>query len=213
MSQTADLVVSVKDAQSTVVKENILTDELKAKLKAAVEEFILAPDDYIDVRRLPVTVKTLADLINYLKSIKDKLSKRDNKVKTEDWEVAKSGELKLYKLYVCGLNAVHSYLTGKPTWDVEVSKFSSDVITAAPSNKPPGLSAAGQTLWTKTFEGSPPRTTAVVNSIIFFLMLEARNTPTAPIVPPTPPEVQGVKKGAGIIGDATKDKVDEYASA
>lgn len=154
-----------------------------SKLTNAQGEFMLAPDEYIDVGRLPSNIISLDTLFNYLRAIQLKLANRDNKVKNEDWDVAKSGELKLYKLYVCAIHALSAYLKDTPNFTVSTSDFAGAVVSHARSHPPPNLAKNGATLWTKTFDVGQSRTVAVMVSLLYFCSQEAG---TSVVVPPPP---------------------------
>jgi hypothetical protein len=139
-----------------------------AALKTATVEFALAPDEYIDIGRLPTTVFDLPSLFRYLKVVQGKLLARDTKVKTADWETAKSGELKLYKLYVCAIHAMSSYASSGANYDQTPSEFCKSVAAHARSHPPDGLGKNGSTLWEKTFGNVEPRVLAVLKSLLYF---------------------------------------------
>jgi hypothetical protein len=184
------LVSLVKAAAADGARLNPFPTSVIASLQAAVDEFQLAPDDHIDVGRLPTSVVSLTTLFAYLRSIQSKLSARDPKVKTEDWDVAKSGELRLYKLYVCAIHALHSYLSDSPDHTVNCSRFVEAVQTHARINPPKALSKNGSTLWAKTFDGTSPRTLSVITSLIYFCS-RASGRGRNPPPPPSPPSESG----------------------
>jgi len=161
-----------------------------SKLTNAQGEFMLATDEYIDVGRLPNNVISLDTLFNYLRAIQQKLANRDNKVKNEDWDVAKSGELKLYKLYVCAIHALSAYLKDTPDFTVPVSVFATAVVSHARTHVPPNLAKNGATLWGKTFDVGQARTMVVMVSLLFFCSKEAGTSTTVPTPPATAPAPQ-----------------------
>lgn len=202
------LVSLVKAAAADGARVNPFPTNVIASLQAAVDEFQLAPDDHIDVGRLPTSVVSLATLFAYLRSIQSKLSARDPKVKTEDWDVAKSGELRQYKLYVCAIHALHSYLSDSPDHTVNCSRFVEAVQTHARINLPKALSKNGSTLWAKTFDGTSPRTLAVITSLIYFCSRASgrgRNLPP----PPSPPSAPGSSRSSS---QEKSDENSEYNS-
>lgn len=168
MATTHAVVAKVKAESGTNAVVGSIAAPTVAKLYDAKEEFALAPDEYIDVGRLPPVVVGLDSLITYLRSVKAKLSARDNKVKTEDWEVAKSGELKLYKLFTCCIHGLHYYISSSPDESISLTDYTKAVISAALAHAPSGLSASGTTLWQKTFDQTYPRTQAVMRTLIVF---------------------------------------------
>jgi hypothetical protein len=184
----------------------VFTYEVFQLLSAAKEEFMIAPDEFVDVGRLPASVTSLDTLISYLRTIKTKLSNRDNKVKTEDWEVAKSGELRLYKLYVCCIHALYGYAKGSPDINANPTMFSAAVITHARSSQPPNLAKNGATLWQKTFSDAQPRTQAVVKSLLYFCMRETAARPPAP-----PADDKKGKTGEDHYGGGDPDDGPDYS--
>lgn len=186
MLVNTSLVALVKAAAADGAQVNRFPASIIASLQAAVDEFQLAPDDHIDVGRLPTSVVSLATLFAYLRSIQSKLSARDPKVKTEDWDVAKSGELRQYKLYVCAIHALHSYLSDSPDHTVSCSRFVEAVQAHARINPPKALSKNGSTLWAKTFDGTSPRTLSVITSLIYFCSRASGRGRNVPPPPPSP---------------------------
>jgi len=165
----------------------MLSDDVRDLLSDATVEFALAPDAFIDVSRLPVSVTNLSTLIDYLRTIQQKLAKRDNKVKTEDWDVAKSGELRLYKFYVCAIHALSNYIESMPAVNVTHAVFAQAVATHASGNPPADLAENGAKLWKQTFNGNQPRTISVIMSLLYFCHREANpGGPAPPAVPPAP---------------------------
>jgi hypothetical protein len=169
MSKDHSIVIKTKAAVSTDAVVGPFSQTVKDLIKEGVEQFELAPDEYVDVSRLPPSVNTLRDLYAHLKSIQTQLSSRDNKVKNEDWDVAKRGDLRLYKLYVCGLHAMHGYINSATATPAKFGDYVSAVIAHGRTNKPKGLAGRGSTLWDKTFAETQPRTRAVISSILFFM--------------------------------------------
>jgi hypothetical protein len=173
MSVNATIVSSVKAYVGRGGGIGTFSADVLDALREATEKFLLAPDEFVDVGRLPASVTNLSTLFQYLTSIQQKLSTRDNKVKNEDWEVAKSGELRLYKLYVCAIHALYAFINAGYDSNANASIFAEALVTFARSNTPPGLAENGATLWKKAFEGSQPRTLAVVKSLLYFCMRSA----------------------------------------
>lgn len=170
--------------------------DVRAKLEAAVSEFMLAPDEFVDVGRLPSSVVDLDSLFTFLRTIQQKLASRDNRVANADWEVAKSGELRLYKLYVCGIHALHTYVNGTPDFTKDPSAFCEAVMTHARGNPPANLAKNGTTLWNKTFEGTQPRTLSVLKSLLYFCRQPAVQSPAVPVAGGVVPVGGGGKGGA-----------------
>jgi len=176
--------------------------EVLKLLVDAAEEFELSPDEFIDVIRLPSSVVTLPALIDHLRSTKVKLEERDSKVKNEDWDVAKAGLLRQYKLFACSLKALTVYLADSPVYNVPISVFTAEVIKHAVANKPATLAKNGKILWEKTFEDGTPRTVAVMRTIIY-LCLKETNSPTS-AAPPPPPPAATVVPVAPVVSQASK---------
>lgn len=144
------------------------SDDTKAALADAKAMFELAPDPFIDTARLPTSVTSLFTLVDYLQTIKSKLEKRDNVVDNKDWDVAKSGELRLYKLFVCNIHALSSFIEdGNPDYTVNTNLFAQAACLHGKANPPVGLSTKGNTMWTKTYEDTQIRTVATMKTLIY----------------------------------------------
>jgi hypothetical protein len=156
-----------------------LTQETLAKVASAVDLFPLAPDEYVDVKRIPTGIMTFQGLMDYLKQIQAKIRTRPPSVSNQEWEVAQKGELKLYKLLVCGIHAVSAYTAQNPgpNLNLPVSQVSDATIIHAATNAPAGLSQSGTTLWRATFSGAVPRTKACMNTIYFLLSRDSAGDP------------------------------------
>lgn len=180
----------------------MFSQQVEKELKDALATFELAPDPYIETVRLPIGVVDLQSLVAFLKTIKEKLSKRDNNVKTADWEVAKTGELRLYKLFVCCIHALSSYIGASPAWDVPMQDFVKAAVSFGRANSPADLTSSGKTMWTKTFEEPCPRTVASMTTLVFFC-----NTPSAPADSNEP---QASLTAAEDTSGVEENKVEEY---
>jgi len=186
------LVAQVKDRIRDTTTVTPFSSEIVKRLDEAAADFVLAPDEFLDVARLPGTVTDLDTLFAYLKTIQGKLATRDNKVKTEDLEVAKSGELKCYKTYVCGIHALSGYIHTSPDFNMSAAEFCNKIAAWSSKNPPEGLGKGGATLWDKTFGETNPRILAVLKSLIYFCdTVPAAQTTlivsTPPASPPLPP--------------------------
>lgn len=146
----------------------ILGDDVLDALRLATDEFALAPDEFIDVRRLPPGVVNLTSLVDYLRTIRTALQNRDTKTKLADSDVAKSGQLRTYKMYVCAIYALSDFLDGQPDYTLAPAKFAETVILHGRANEPPGLAKNGKVLWEKSFADGNPRMISVVKSLLFF---------------------------------------------
>jgi hypothetical protein len=160
------------------------------KLSAAKQEFMLAPDPYVDTVRLPTTVVSLLTLLAYLRTIKGLLESRDNNVKNADWDVAKNGQLKLYKAFVCSIHALSNFLDDATVTTSALPAFVKEVAAHARTRPPGGLSVNGVTMWTKFFEGDHPRTLATLATLTTLCLLE-------PAVIPAITPGGGADTGAG----------------
>jgi len=151
-----------------------LSEDTLAKVVSATNMFPLAPDEYVDVKRIPQTVTTFQHLVDYLTTIQTKIKSRPPGKSNQDWDVAQKGELKLYKLLVCGLHAIAAYTAQGDAVDLDrpLNEVSDDTIAYARATPPGGLSQNGTTLWNATFSGAVPRTKACVNTIYYLLSRE-----------------------------------------
>lgn len=180
MVQATDLKEKVKAFTDTSLCVGIFSDETQKALYEAKALFELAPDEFIDTGRLPNSVSSLSSLVEYLKTIKEKLEKRDNKTKNEDWDVAKSGQLRLYKLFVCNIHALSAYLAeGKPDFGASPAAFAAAAVIHGKANLPKGLSTKGKTMWEKTFGDSQPRTAATMKTLVFLCQPAEEKKPAA----------------------------------
>jgi hypothetical protein len=155
-----------------------------ADLLSAVNEFALAPDELVDIGRLPVGVVSLKTLVDYLKTIQTEMGKRDPKVKTEDWSMAKSGQLRLYKLFVCAIHALSGYIDDTPDWTKSLAVFADGIVLWAPNHPPAGMSEKGTKMWSNTFSPTSPRTKMVLVTLIMFCIRDSRNADGGPVPPP-----------------------------
>lgn len=187
--------VRAYSAETTHVDPDMFAPHIHTILQNAVLKFNLAPDLYVDVGRLPATVDTLTALVDYLGEIGEKLSKKDNKTKNEEWETAKSGELRLYKLYVCCIHALYAFLGNSEPKDSDETPglLSQKVCAYARTNVPGDLGGNAKKLWEKTFASESSRTVKVMLSLIYLCSHTA-----APATTPAPPTT-----GGGATGGAT----------
>lgn len=162
-----------------------LLPHVRQILLDAVVEFQLAPDDLVDTGRLPSTVIDLNSLVSYLGQIKDEISRRDSSVATKDWEAAKQGRLRLYKVFVCAIHALAGYMSNGFNEDASLSKHASQAVAYAKAHPPERLSTSGQTLWTKTFDDNSARAAGAIRTLLYLATQTAEPT-TAP--PPAPVE-------------------------
>jgi len=180
MSNNKELVAKIVAVteRTTNIAEEMFKDEIKELLAEAVADFNLAPDPWADVARLPSSVKNLTTLVSHLGTIKEQISKRDSKTKNEDWEVAKSGDLRKYKLFVCCIHALNGYIKDEPTYDVDLTTFISAVMQHAASKPPAQLETGATKLWNATFVGKSARTISVMKALLYFVSEEAGPPPS-----------------------------------
>lgn len=149
-----------------------LDQGIKEKITAACDRFNLAPDVLVDIKRLPISVQTLDNLFDYLETIQERLANRNPSVKTEDWDVAKSGQLRQYKLYVCAIHALSGFLNDKSATCDDSTKLPEAIMDHARTHPVGGLSTHGKTMWGKTFEDGQHRTLMVISSLLYFCSKE-----------------------------------------
>lgn len=161
----------------------LLANDIVQQLNNAALEFNLAPDEMADVRRLPRAVVDLTTLIAYLRTIKGKLATRDAKVETKNWVVATSGELRLYKTFVCCLNGMSRYLgvCTNAQWMVPLGELVTAMMRWCSTNPPEALSKAGTKLWSAVFESGTRRTIIALKTILSLCI-------AVPAAPPDDPD-------------------------
>jgi hypothetical protein len=126
------------------------TTAWSTSLATAAAEFNLAPDHWIDVKRIPATVTDLDTLVAYLRTLRDEISNPRP-------DTQSSGRLKLYKLMICMIHALDSYVSSGPNFSVTASVFCAAALEHGRLNVPAGLSDNGQKMWTATFEAGNVR--------------------------------------------------------
>jgi hypothetical protein len=190
VNQTLLTQIRAFNDQTAVLNANDFNQAVKAALAEAVLQFNLAPDLFVDVGRLPTSVTNIATLVAHLEDIKLKLAKKDNKTKNDEWDVAQSGELRLYKLYVCCIHALSNYLVATAVLDTNVTPnvFATTVCTHARTNVPGELAGKAKILWEKTFATEAGRTVKVMVSLVYFCRATATaGASSAGPKPPAPP--------------------------
>jgi hypothetical protein len=205
VSSTHKLAAQVQASYADTAGTAAFPPGVEGKLEAAKQEFMLAPDPYVDTVRLPTTVVSLSTLFDYLRTIKGLLESRDNNVKNSDWDVAKSGQLKLYKAFVCAIHALSNYLDDGVISASALPVFVKAVVAHARLHAPEGLSENGTTMWTKFFEGDQPRTLATLATLTTLCVME----PAAPALGATSGGADtgaGTQAGADETGDTDKDE-------
>lgn len=153
---------ALREAVATAASGTIgaLQADFLTKLQSAAAEFVMAPDPYVDVSRLPPGVSDLDTLFIELRNTQRAIT--ENKVAAE-----KEGKVRSYKLYVCAIHAIASYVGGNPRPTGTYNEVAMATMRHAADNAPPGMSSGGRTLWEKTFTTDSARTKAVVISVYF----------------------------------------------
>jgi hypothetical protein len=205
MEPNLGIIGQVKAAKASTQEMNPFVQEVLDKLTDAVSAFPLAPDEFIDVGRLPVGVNSLDMLITHLKSIKEKLANRNNRTQNQDWAVAKSGELRLYKLFVCCIHGMCGYIASGAKWTVKPEDFVKAVMVYARKSPPDNLSTSGKTLWTKTFEEGSVRTTSCMHALVFF---SSRGNPAQESIAPAREEEE--RPAVAEVGRVDSDGEETY---
>lgn len=152
-----------------------------ATLSESLEEFDvdfnLGPDAFADVKRMPATVRTIDDLMDYLMVLKGRISQRPSLVPTADWDVAKSGDLKLYKMYVCCGMALKRFLTANAGFVGTPSDIANAVIRSSTNTRELNLSDSGMKLWTAVFGNGSIRAKSVILHYLSLTRNEAIQRP------------------------------------
>lgn len=147
------------------------------ELTAAVAEFNLAPDEFADIKRVPGTVTSLRALVEELRKIRTELENPTDETK-------KSGRLKLYKLFVCSIHALHGYISSAACdYALTPRNFVTAVMNHAVANPPGGLGAGANKLWQVAFGAGQMRTR---NCVAFLVHLMRTTAPPAPAPAPGP---------------------------
>ena len=139
-------------------------DEFLEYLGGLVEEFNIAPDVWIDVKRLPVSVNSWQSLSAYMRGLRAQVEN-----KTEAIQAA--GLVKLYKLLLCCIHGLHGYLraTDGPTYPISKGDMIFNAMRHANVHPPAGLSEKALKLWRATFEGSPARPTCIMATLVYLM--------------------------------------------
>lgn len=143
-------------------------DDILEILAQGADDFALGPDEFVDVLRLPKSVISLPTLMDHLLSIKAQLGSRDNKISTEDWDVAKRGDLRLYKMFACAIHALNDYLQTSPDFGLSIMNFAEQAVAYGRVHPPPGLAKGGLKMWTSNFEAPCPRLISCMATLVFF---------------------------------------------
>jgi hypothetical protein len=161
---------------STTGRLTRFTTAWSTELKNAADEFNLAPDYWIDIKRIPATVTDLPTLLTYLRLLKDEIS-------NPRADTATSGRLKLYKLIVCMIHALNSYLATNPPFGVSAAVFVTNAMAHGLANPPQGLSENGTKMWTATFDAANIRAQHCMALLVAFGDNEARSAQPAGVGP------------------------------
>ena len=162
---------AVELAKTMEESENILTgasDLLYDALDEDIMDFNLGAETHVDVSRIPATVVDIPTLVAHLRDVRARLSNRPAGVKNEDFEVAKQGLLKQYKMYACAMSAMHrwSLREASDDWTGTPKNLVSRIIDWGKDNPEPNLGGDGKKMWTNTFTGNEARLKAVMFHIL-----------------------------------------------
>jgi hypothetical protein len=139
-------------------------DEFLEYLGGMVEEFNIAPDVWIDVKRLPVSVDSWNSLRQYMRGLRTQVENKSEAIQA-------AGLVKLYKLLLCCIHGLHAYLRAPdgPTYPIARGDMVTSAMRHASIHPPVGLSDRAMKLWKATFEGSPSRPTCIMATLIYFM--------------------------------------------
>jgi hypothetical protein len=139
-------------------------DEFLEYLGGMVEEFNIAPDVWIDVKRLPISVDSWNSLRQYMRGLRTQV---ENKTEA----IQNAGLVKLYKLLLCCTHALSTYLRAPdgPTYPMIRADMVTNAMRHATMHPPVGLSDKAMKLWKATFEGSPSRPTCIMATLVYFM--------------------------------------------
>lgn len=141
---------------------------LLGSLEGIVGDFNIGCETHVDVARIPATVVSIATLSAHLKETKAKLAARPSNVKNVDFEIAKAGLLKQYKMYACALSAMVRWSRRETASEfVGTSKaLVNRIIEWGKENPEPTLGSDGKKMWTGTFSGNEARLKSVMCHIL-----------------------------------------------
>jgi hypothetical protein len=190
----AELVAKLKAFIELNADVNKISESAMKKLEAATEEFTLVPDAMLDVKRLPVGMKTFDDLVRHITALRTKISQRDSNKKITDTDVAQNGELKQYKMFVCSIHGVQNFLKAKKDLGKPLSNVVDDIMAHSKDNPPGGLSGGGTKLWKSSYDSRPPRMMNCIRLVVMLLATDEANDDNPP------KEAEGAKKPAAAPG-------------
>jgi hypothetical protein len=171
----AALVEKLKAFIEANANVNQISESAIKKLEAAAEEFTLVPDAMIDVKRLPLGMTTFDDLVRHITALRGKISQRDSNQKITDSDIAKSGELKQYKMFVCSIHGVKNFVKAKKDLGKPLSNVVDDIMAHSKDNPPGGLSEGGTKLWKSSYDARPPRMMTCIRLVVMLLATDEVN--------------------------------------
>lgn len=138
---------------------------LTAFSQLVVNTFSLGPDETADIKRVPVSVKTLADLFKWMQGMMTKISAEPKTAKTD-------GTLRTYKFMVIAGHVMHGWLkTAKALLSKTYLQHAVSAALHGASHTPQGLSVKAQTLYDKTLTDGRSR---LVMVLILMMRLSTR---------------------------------------
>jgi hypothetical protein len=154
-------------------------------LRNGKSEFNIAPDEAIDVKRLPKTVVDLPSLLTYIKDIRSEISAEEPGADKAKSAVATSGKLKVYKLAICTIFALSTYLDDVEWKPQTVKDLCKNVMMHAKENAPAGMSDGGKKMWSAIYDKpeASPRNVMFTRAVIYL----CRDKKTGPSDKPEDP--------------------------
>lgn len=128
----------------------------------SVDLFPLAPDEFVDVKRMPAKVVDMTSLVAYMTEIKTLMEE-------DKAEASKSGKTKLYKLVACCMHVIKNMIGQGLIMQEETLTVAETGMKLGRAEPPEGLSEKGKKLWEKTFEATNARTKTVMCMVLYFI--------------------------------------------
>jgi len=154
-----------------------------ALLDQAVDEFNLAPDTWIDIKRLPASITNMKTLIDHIRKIGEEIKNPTEQTRT-------SGRLRLYKLTVCCIHGLKATLGAVTPATQTISAYIDECLSYSRNHIPVGLSERGKKLWVATFEDGNARTRNVMSLLVHFMHSDLVDQSPAAAAPPAPAAAQ-----------------------
>lgn len=133
-----------------------------------IDDFNLSSDPFADVSRLPKSVNSYKTLIAHLKNLKVQISKKPQDIANKDFELAKSGMLKQYKLFACALSAMKRWSGRDSSKEISGTRkaHARRIVEWAKDNVEDTMSSNGKTMWKAAFSQNSDRMVSIVMLII-----------------------------------------------